>query len=87
MAKFTFDPMIEKLKKAPKTIVFTEGTDPRILEAASRLLMDGFLTPILVGEPAAVKAAADKAGFDVSRARVVDPTASRSRITAQLLRR
>ncbi len=73
MAKFSFDPMIEKLKQNPKTIVFTEGTDPRILEAASRLLKDGFLTPILVGEPAAVKAAADKAGFDVSGAKVVDP--------------
>ena len=73
MAKFTFDPMIEKLKQNPKTIVFTEGTDPRILEAAARLLKDTFLAPILVGEPAAVKAAADKAGFDVSRAKVVDP--------------
>ena len=29
-----------------KTIVFTEGTDPRILEAASRLLEGGFLTKI-----------------------------------------
>ena len=73
MAKFTFDPMIEKLKQNPKTIVFTEGTDPRILEAAARLLKDTFLAPILVGEPAAVKAAADKVGFDVSRAKVVDP--------------
>ena len=73
MAKFTFDPMIEKLRKNPKTIVFTEGTDSRILEAAERLLKDSFLTPILVGEPGAVKAAADKAGFDVSKAKVVDP--------------
>ncbi len=73
MAKFTFDPMIAKLKQSPKTIVFTEGTDPRILEAAARLLKDSFLSPILVGEPGAVKAAADKAGFDVSGAKVVDP--------------
>ena len=73
MATFTFAPMIEKLKQDPKTIVFTEGTDPRILEAAARLLEDSFLTPILVGEPTAVKAAADKAGFDVSKAKVVDP--------------
>ena len=65
--------MIQKLKKNPKKIVFTEGEDPRILEAAARLLKDTFLAPILVGEPAAVKAAADKAGFDVSRAKVVDP--------------
>ena len=73
MENFRFGSMIDKLKAAPKTIVFTEGTDPRILEAAQRLLKDGFLTPILVGEPGAVKAAADKAGFDVSGAKVVDP--------------
>ncbi len=73
MENFRLRSMIDKLKAAPKTIVFTEGTDPRILEAAQRLLKDGFLTPILVGEPGAVKAAADKAGFDVSGAKVVDP--------------
>lgn len=32
---YGFGTMIEQLKKNPKTIVFTEGTDPRILEAAS----------------------------------------------------
>ena len=78
MENFRFGSMIDKLKAAPKTIVFTEGTDPRILEAAQRLLKDGFLTPILVGEPGAVKAAADKAGFDVSGAKVVDPQIGRA---------
>ena len=38
--KKIFASMINKLKKSPKTIVFTEGTDPRILEAASRLLKE-----------------------------------------------
>ena len=33
-----FGQMISKLKKDPKRIVFTEGADERILEAASRLL-------------------------------------------------
>ena len=46
---FGFGAMIDKLKKSPKTIVLTEGTDPRILEAASRLLASNFLTPILLG--------------------------------------
>ena len=30
-----FGMMINKLKKNPKRIVFTEGSDPRILEASS----------------------------------------------------
>lgn len=33
-----FAQLINTLKKSPKTIVFTEGTDPRILEASARLL-------------------------------------------------
>lgn len=36
-----FENLIEKLKKNPTTLVFTEGTDARILEAASRLKKNG----------------------------------------------
>ena len=43
-----FDKLIATLKADPRTIVFTEGPDPRILEAASRLKKDGLLTCILV---------------------------------------
>ena len=50
-----FAQLIATLKKSPKTIVFTEGTDPRILEASARLLSGTFLTPILVGNEEAVK--------------------------------
>ena len=32
-----FEFLIKKLKAHPRKIVFTEGTDPRILEAAARL--------------------------------------------------
>ena len=44
-----FETLIGVLRKTPRKIVFTEGPDPRILEAASRLKKDGFLTPILIG--------------------------------------
>ena len=44
-----FGQLIATLKKSPKTIVFTEGTDPRILEASARLLSGNFLKPVLVG--------------------------------------
>ncbi len=70
---FGFGSMIQKLKANPKTIVFTEGTDPRILEAASRLLASNFLTPILVGNPDAVAAAAEDAGYNVRGANIIDP--------------
>ena len=68
-----FGMMIQKLKESPKRIVFTEGTDERILEAASRLLASNFLTPILVGNEAAVQAAAEKYGYNIRGAQIVDP--------------
>jgi phosphate acetyltransferase len=73
MALFGFGAMIEKLKASPKTIVFTEGTDPRILEASSRLLASTFLTPILIGHPDDVFAAAEEAGYNVRGAQIIDP--------------
>ena len=48
---FGFGQLIDILKENPKKIVFTEGTDPRILEASSRLLASNFLAPILIGKP------------------------------------
>ncbi len=68
-----FRMMIDKLKASPKRIVFTEGTDERILEAASRLLAGNFLTPILVGDPKEVKDAAEEYGYNVRGAEIIAP--------------
>ena len=68
-----FDKLIEKLKADRKKLVFTEGTDARILEAAARLLAEDFLTPVLVGNVDEVKAAAEKGGFNIEGAEIIDP--------------
>lgn len=60
---FGFGQLIDILKKNPKKIVFTEGNDPRILEAASRLLASNFLHPILVGNPDEIAKVAEESGF------------------------
>ena len=70
---FGFGNLIEILKKSPKKIVFTEGTDARILEASSRLLASNFLHPILVGNPDEVYAAAEDSGFNIRGAQIIDP--------------
>ena len=57
---FGFGQLIDILKKSPKKIVFTEGSDPRILEAASRLLASSFLHPILVGDEDEIYASAER---------------------------
>ena len=68
-----FGQMIAKLKKDPKTIVFTEGTDERILEAASRLLASTFLRPILLGKEEEIHAAAESSGYNIRGAEIIDP--------------
>ena len=68
-----FEFLIKKLKAHPRKIVFTEGTDPRILEASARLLSGTFLTPVLVGNEEEVQAAAEKAGFNIRGAIIIDP--------------
>lgn len=68
-----FGMMIDKLRKNPKKIVFTEGDDPRILEASSRLLASNFLTPILVGNEDAIFAAAEEYGYNIRGAHIIDP--------------
>ncbi len=68
-----FGKLIDILKKSPKKIVFTEGSDPRILEASARLLSGTFLTPILVGSEAEIRAAAEDAGFNIRGAEIYDP--------------
>ena len=68
-----FENLVEVLKANPRKIVYTEGTDARILESAARLKKDGFLTPVLVGNVEAVKAAAAKGGFDIEGLEILDP--------------
>ena len=68
-----FAPLVAQLKANPKTIVFTEGNDPRILEAASKLLAEGVLKVVMVGNEAECKAAAAAGNFDISAAEIIDP--------------
>ena len=68
-----FKKLIEILKAHPRKIVFTEGADPRILEASARLLSGTFLTPILVGNPEEIRQAAEDAGFNIRGAIIIDP--------------
>ena len=71
---YGFGEMISKLKANPKTIVFTEGEDPRILEASSRLLAGNFLKPILLGNPEVINKVAEEEGYNIRGAIIIDPT-------------
>lgn len=68
-----FELLIAKLKAEKRKLVFTEGTDPRILEAASRLHKDEILAPVLLGNLNEVKAAAAECGRDIEGIEIIDP--------------
>ena len=68
-----FDKLIANLKASKKTIVFTEGSDNRILSATDRLLKEGLMGVILCGNPDDVKAAAANGGFNIDGAEIIDP--------------
>ena len=71
-----FDQMIARLKEhSPRRLIFTEGTDARILEAAARLKQEGIITPVLIGVPEKVRAAAETGGFDIEGLEILDPAA------------
>jgi len=68
-----FENLIATLKANSRTIVFTEGPDARILEATARLLADGLMKVILVGNVEEVKKNAAEGGFDITGAEIIDP--------------
>ena len=68
-----FQKLIDSLRAHPRKIVFTEGSDPRILEAAARLLSGTFLTPILMGNEREILETANLAGYNIRGALIIDP--------------
>ena len=68
-----FENFEKKLQAEPKSIVFTEGTDARILSAASRLVAGKTLKVILLGNAEEVKKAAAEGGYVIDGAEILDP--------------
>lgn len=68
-----FSKMIEMLQAEPRKLVFTEGCDSRILGAAARLVKEGLMTPILLGDKAEIEASAKSNGVDLTGMELYDP--------------
>jgi phosphate acetyltransferase len=65
--------VFEKLKRHPKRIVFPEGAEPRVLEAAGRFNRMQLGAPILLGNPEEIELKATQYGIDVERIGIIDP--------------
>ena len=65
-----------KARADVKRIVLPEGDEMRTVEAASILKREGMAEPILLGNPAEIRAAANRIGVDLSGICIEDPAKS-----------
>ena len=70
------DQFIAKAKSSPRRIVFSEGSDPRVLTAARRLKDETICDPILVCSSDNVKQAARAEGLSTDDISIIDPGTS-----------
>jgi phosphate acetyltransferase len=68
--------LIEKLQRHPKRVVFPEGTEPRILQAARQFYSLRLGIPMLLGDRATIKEAAAQLEVSLEGVRIIDPTQS-----------
>jgi phosphate acetyltransferase len=68
--------MIEKLQRHPKRIVFPEGAEPRVLQAARQFRSLRLGAPILLGDRSQVKTAAEQLNVNLEGIRIINPPES-----------
>lgn len=68
--------IIEKLQRHPKRVVFPEGTEPRILQAARQFFSLRLGAPILLGDRTAIKEAAAQLNVSLEGVRIINPATS-----------
>ena len=67
------DTVKQRAKSQIKTIVLPEALDPRTLKATRQVLAEGLAKIILVGNTAAIEAAAKENATDITGATIIDP--------------
>ncbi len=67
------DGFIDRAKASPARVVFPEGEDERIIQAASRAKADGIAEPILIGNYDCIKKTAQDNAIDLEGVRLCTP--------------
>jgi len=68
--------VIEKMQRHPKRVVFPEGTEPRILQAARQFYALRLGVPILLGEQEKIRATAEELKLPLEGIRIINPATS-----------
>ncbi len=65
--------LLDQLRRHPKRVVFTEGEDIRVIEAAARLVKEEVVTPVLLGNRERIRALAAKHSVSLKFIHLIDP--------------
>jgi phosphate acetyltransferase len=68
--------VIEKLQRHPKRIVFPEGNEPRVLQAARQFHSLRLGAPILLGDRTRIKQSAEQLNVSLEGVRIINPALS-----------
>ena len=68
--------LIGKLQAHPKRFVFTDGNDPRVLQAARQIVTRKMGAPILIGDRTSIKVMAAKLDINTKGIRIIEPERS-----------
>ncbi|MEN9662406.1 MAG: hypothetical protein RL324_1355 [Verrucomicrobiota bacterium] len=68
--------LIDRLQRHPKRVVFPEGADPRVLQAARQWVTRRMGAPIILGDRKTIKDAAARLSLDLKGMRIIEPARS-----------
>ena len=68
--------LLHQLRRHPKRVVFTEGEDIRVIEAAARLVAEEVVAPILLGNRTRIREMAASHSISLKFVHVIDPPTS-----------
>jgi len=65
--------LLEQLRRHPKRVVFTEGEDVRVIQAAAQLVAEEAVAPILLGNKERIRALAEEHSISLKFIHIIDP--------------
>ena len=68
--------LIDRIQRHPKRVAFTEGNDPRVLQAARQWVTRRLGAPVLLGDRTAIKDSAARLDLNLKGMRIIDPERS-----------
>jgi phosphate acetyltransferase len=65
--------LLDQLRRHPKRVVFTEGEDIRVIQAAARLVVEEAVAPVLLGNRERIRALAAAHDVSLKFVHIIDP--------------